>query len=155
VRKRLYEPRERPHGHAPDTTSTPAHHAMPSRLATGDKRSRWTAAGMLEVERQSRNIIGDQHLAWLAVGPSRSVAGRSEVLPRPRSRLVTMRFEGEVRMRLLGRLPAEVLGLRGDEPHGGDPGPLGGDGPRERTAAQRAGRRHLRRQTATTVVAAR
>jgi hypothetical protein len=66
-----------------------------------------------------------------------------------------MRFEGEVRMRLRGRLAAEVLGLRGDEPYEGDPVPLGGDGPRERTAARRARRRHVRLQTATTVVAAR
>jgi hypothetical protein len=76
VRKRLCEPRERPHGHVPEATSTPAHHAMPSRLASGGMRSRWTAAGMLEVERQPRKIIGDQHLAWLAVAVKQELGGK-------------------------------------------------------------------------------
>lgn len=34
-------------------------------------------------------------------------------MPHPRGSLVTMRFEGEVRMGLLGRLVAEVMGRRG------------------------------------------
>ena len=64
-----------------------------------------------------------------------------------------MRLEGEVRMGLLGRLVAEVMGLR----RRSDTEAIlarseGGHG--EGTAARRAVRRRLRRQTAPTVVAA-
>lgn len=40
----------------------------------GDMRKRWTAAGMLEAERQFRRIIGHRDLADLAVAVEREVA---------------------------------------------------------------------------------
>ncbi|MGH2985632.1 MAG: IS256 family transposase [Solirubrobacterales bacterium] len=55
--------------------------------ADGDMRLRWTAAGMLEAERQFRRIIGYRDLAKLAVAVEREVsppsptdAGRKEAL---------------------------------------------------------------------------
>ncbi len=41
---------------------------------------RWTAAGMLEAERQFRKIIGFQHLARLAVAVERDVAAQRAAL---------------------------------------------------------------------------
>jgi putative transposase len=46
----------------------------------GDMRMRWTAAGMLEAERQFRRIIGYGDLANLAVAVEREVAA---ALPSP------------------------------------------------------------------------
>ena len=43
----------------------------------GDMRLRWTAAGMLEAERQFGRIIGYRHLANLAVAVEREVASVS------------------------------------------------------------------------------
>ena len=40
---------------------------------SGDMCLRWTAAGMLEAERQFRKIIGYKHLAKLAVAAERDV----------------------------------------------------------------------------------
>jgi transposase-like protein len=48
----------------------------------GDMRMRWTAAGMLEAERQFRRIIGYRHLARLAIAVEREVA-RSLPSPPP------------------------------------------------------------------------
>jgi hypothetical protein len=42
----------------------------------GDMCLRWTAAGMLEAERQFRKIIGYPHLAGLAVAVERHVAAQ-------------------------------------------------------------------------------
>jgi putative transposase len=42
--------------------------------SSGDMCLRWTAAGMLEAERQFRKIIGYQHLARLAVAVERDLA---------------------------------------------------------------------------------
>jgi putative transposase len=44
------------------------------RWQNGDMCLRWTAAGMLEAERQFRKIIGYQHLAQLALAVERDVA---------------------------------------------------------------------------------
>jgi transposase-like protein len=51
------------------------------RWRAGDMRLRWTAAGMLEAERQFRRIIGYRDLARLAVAVEREVAPAS--LPSP------------------------------------------------------------------------
>ncbi len=40
----------------------------------GDMCLRWTAAGMLEAERQFRKIIGYQHLAALAIAVEKDLA---------------------------------------------------------------------------------
>lgn len=47
----------------------------------GDMRLRWTAAGMLEAERQFRRIIGHRDLADLAVAVEREVAAASSPSP--------------------------------------------------------------------------
>jgi len=47
----------------------------------GDMRKRWTAAGMLEAERQFRRIIGHRDLADLAVAVEREVAAASPPSP--------------------------------------------------------------------------
>jgi hypothetical protein len=44
------------------------------RWQNGDMCLRWTAAGMLEAERQFRKIIGYQHLAALAVAVEADLA---------------------------------------------------------------------------------
>ena len=44
------------------------------RWQSGDMCLRWTAAGMLEAERQFRKIIGYKHLAALALAVERDVA---------------------------------------------------------------------------------
>ena len=44
------------------------------RWQNGDMCLRWTAAGMLEAERQFRKIIGYKHLAQLALAVERDVA---------------------------------------------------------------------------------
>jgi len=44
------------------------------RWHNGDMCLRWTAAGMLEAERQFRKIIGYQHLAALAVAVEQDLA---------------------------------------------------------------------------------
>ncbi len=44
--------------------------------SSGDMCLRWTAAGMLEAERQFRKIIGYQHLARLAVAVERDLAAQ-------------------------------------------------------------------------------
>jgi putative transposase len=44
------------------------------RWQNGDMCLRWTAAGMLEAERQFRKIIGHKHLAHLALAVERDVA---------------------------------------------------------------------------------
>jgi len=46
------------------------------RWQNGDMCLRWTAAGMLEAERQFRKIIGYTHLAQLAIAVERDVAAR-------------------------------------------------------------------------------
>jgi putative transposase len=46
------------------------------RWQSGDMALRWTAAGMLEAERQFRRIIGDRDLAKLAVAAERDIAAR-------------------------------------------------------------------------------
>ena len=53
----------------------------------GDMRMRWTAAGMLEAERQFRRIIGYRDLANLAVAVEREVAAAA--LPSPTREEVT------------------------------------------------------------------
>jgi hypothetical protein len=45
------------------------------RWRSGDMSLRWTAAGMLEAERQFRRIIGYRDLAKLAVAIERDLAG--------------------------------------------------------------------------------
>ena len=47
----------------------------------GDMRMRWTAAGMLEAERQFRRIIGYRDLADLAVAVEREVAAAAPPSP--------------------------------------------------------------------------
>ena len=44
------------------------------RWQNGDMCLRWTAAGMLEAERQFRKIIGYQHLAALALAVEKDLA---------------------------------------------------------------------------------
>ncbi len=44
--------------------------------SSGEMCLRWTAAGMLEAERQFRKIIGYQHLAKLAVAVERDVTAQ-------------------------------------------------------------------------------
>ena len=44
------------------------------RWSSGEMALRWTAAGMLEAERQFRRIIGYQQLARLAVAIERDLA---------------------------------------------------------------------------------
>ncbi len=46
------------------------------RWQNGEMCLRWTAAGMLEAERQFRKIIGYQHLARLALAVERDVAAQ-------------------------------------------------------------------------------
>ena len=46
------------------------------RWQNGDMCLRWTAAGMLEAERQFRKIIGYKHLAALALAVEADVAAR-------------------------------------------------------------------------------
>lgn len=56
----------------------------------GDMRMRWTAAGMLEAERQFRRIIGYRDLADLAVAVEREVAAAAAAaLPSPTREEVT------------------------------------------------------------------
>ena len=49
----------------------------------GDMCLRWTAAGMLEAERQFRKIIGYKHLAHLALAVERDVAAGRAATTRP------------------------------------------------------------------------
>ncbi len=51
------------------------------RWRSGDMRLRWTAAGMLEAERQFRRVIGYRDLAKLAVAVEREVASASPPSP--------------------------------------------------------------------------
>jgi hypothetical protein len=53
------------------------------RWQSGDMCLRWTAAGMLEAERQFRKIIGYKHLAHLALAVERDVATTRAVTNRP------------------------------------------------------------------------
>jgi putative transposase len=48
---------------------------------SGDMCLRWTAAGMLEAERQFRKIIGYRHLARLANAVERHVAAQRSTTP--------------------------------------------------------------------------
>jgi len=57
----------------------------------GDMCLRWTAAGMLEAERQFRKIIGYKHLARLAVAVEHDVAAqRVEVTATPTEPVATL-----------------------------------------------------------------
>src|SRR4051812_12208664 len=49
--------------------------------SSGDMCLRWTAAGMLEAERQFRKIIGYRHLARLANAVERHVAAQRSTTP--------------------------------------------------------------------------
>jgi hypothetical protein len=49
----------------------------------GDMCLRWTAAGMLEAERQFRKIIGYKHLARLAVAVERDLAAQRAAVTMP------------------------------------------------------------------------
>ncbi len=62
------------------------------RWQSGDMALRWTAAGMLEAERQFRRIIGYRDLAKLAVAIEREVAvpSTSTASPSPASEVVAM-----------------------------------------------------------------
>jgi putative transposase len=51
--------------------------------SSGDMCLRWTAAGMLEAERQFRKIIGYQHLAQLAVAIERDVTAQRTAVTAP------------------------------------------------------------------------
>ena len=51
------------------------------RWQSGDMCLRWTAAGMLEAERQFRKIIGHKHLADLALAVERDVAASRVLQP--------------------------------------------------------------------------
>jgi putative transposase len=51
------------------------------RWQDGDMRLRWSAAGMLEAERQFRRIIGYRDLANLAVAVEREVARSRKEVP--------------------------------------------------------------------------
>jgi len=51
--------------------------------SSGDMCLRWTAAGMLEAERQFRKIIGYKHLAALALAVERDVAAGRAATSRP------------------------------------------------------------------------
>src|SRR5215210_3487320 len=51
--------------------------------SSGDMCLRWTAAGMLEAERQFRRIIGYQHLARLAVAVERDVTAQRATMALP------------------------------------------------------------------------
>ncbi|MGH3041988.1 MAG: IS256 family transposase [Gaiellaceae bacterium] len=53
------------------------------RWSSGDMCLRWTAAGMLEAERQFRKIIGYRHLARLAVAVERHIAAERAALTMP------------------------------------------------------------------------
>jgi putative transposase len=53
------------------------------RWQNGDMCLRWTAAGMLEAERQFRKIIGYTHLAALALAVERDVASTRAATSRP------------------------------------------------------------------------
>jgi hypothetical protein len=52
------------------------------RWSSGDMCLRWTAAGMLEAERQFRKIIGYKHLAQLALAVERDIAAARAVTSR-------------------------------------------------------------------------
>jgi putative transposase len=51
----------------------PPHQPQRQRWQSGDMALRWTAAGMLEAERQCRRIIGYRDLARLAVAIERDL----------------------------------------------------------------------------------
>jgi putative transposase len=53
------------------------------RWQNGDMCLRWTAAGMLEAERQFRKIIGYRHLARLAVAVERHLTAERANLTMP------------------------------------------------------------------------
>jgi len=55
------------------------------RWQNGDMCLRWTAAGMLEAERQFRKIIGYQHLAALAIAVEKDLAANREPTTLPTS----------------------------------------------------------------------
>ena len=57
-----------------DDRVRPPHQPQRQALASGEMALRWTAAGMLEAERQFRKIIGYRELARLAVAIERDLA---------------------------------------------------------------------------------
>ena len=61
------------------------------RWQSGDMCLRWTAAGMLEAERQFRRVIGHADLAKLAVAVERDIAARrvTHTVATPTDTLVT------------------------------------------------------------------
>jgi len=54
------------------------------RWQSGDMALRWTAAGMLEAERQFRRVIGYRELAKLAVAVERELARETEIIASPK-----------------------------------------------------------------------
>ncbi len=58
------------------------------RWQSGDMALRWTAAGMLEAERQFRRIIGYQDLAKLALAIERDLARTT--IPSPTEETATL-----------------------------------------------------------------
>jgi len=54
------------------------------RWQSGDMALRWTAAGMLEAERQFRRVIGYRELARLAVAIERELAREPEIIASPK-----------------------------------------------------------------------
>ena len=68
-----------------DDRDRPPHRAQRQALAVGRHGLRWTAAGMLEAERQFRKIIGYRDLAKLAVAIERD-ARHAPTPPTPRPR---------------------------------------------------------------------
>jgi putative transposase len=51
------------------------------RWSSGEMALRWTAAGMLEAERQFRRVIGYRDLAKLAVAIERNLAETASLTP--------------------------------------------------------------------------
>ena len=60
------------------------------RWQSGDMALRWTAAGMLEAERQFRRIIGHTDLTKLAVAVERDLARQRDVVHQPTEEAATL-----------------------------------------------------------------
>ncbi len=58
--------------------------------SNGDMCLRWTAAGMLEAERQFRKIIGYKHLARLAIAVERDIAAERLAVTVPTTPTATL-----------------------------------------------------------------
>jgi len=76
------------------------------RWSWGEMGLRWTAAGMLEAERQFRRIIGYRDLAKLAVAVERELAADRSTTP------VAARMDGPSGEAMMARVPDQCAASR-------------------------------------------